>query len=208
MASAMRAVFRRGYATAAESVKAPIQLNSLTGTYATSTYLAALKKSPKDLDTLAKDVEAFDKKIKEDDKIRQFINNPTLSANERATALQGIVPQGSSPILLNLLTVLSENGRLASAPKVFADFNSLIAAYRGELEVVVTSAEPLDSKSLSRVEKALKGTQAAEGKTLRITNRVNPAVIGGLMVDLGDKTIDLSASSKVNRFNAALTQGV
>jgi len=55
------------------SRQAPIQLNSLTGTYATSTYLAALKKSPKDLDALAKDVAAFDKRIKEDEKIRQFI---------------------------------------------------------------------------------------------------------------------------------------
>jgi F-type H+-transporting ATPase subunit O len=45
----------------------------LTGTYATSTYLAALKKSPKDLESLAKDVEAFDKKIKEDSKIAAFI---------------------------------------------------------------------------------------------------------------------------------------
>jgi len=99
--------------------------------------------------------------------------NPTLSSADRVKALSGLVPSSSSPILLNLLTVLSENGRLGSAEKVFADFNSLIAAYRGELEVIVTSAEPLDSKSLSRVEKALKSTQAANGKTLRITNRVS-----------------------------------
>jgi hypothetical protein len=45
----------------------------LTGTYATSTYLAALKKSPKDLESLAKDVETFDKKIKEDEKVASFI---------------------------------------------------------------------------------------------------------------------------------------
>lgn len=105
--------------------------------------------------------------------------NPTLSANERSKALSTILPSSSSPILLNLLNVLSENGRLASAEKVFADFNSLIAAYRGELEVVVTSAEPLDSKALSRIEKALKGTQAAEGKTLRVTNRVSGCLAVG-----------------------------
>lgn len=56
----------------------PIQLNSLTGTYATSTYLAALKKGPKDLETLAKDVEAFDKQIKDDSKIAAFIRASTL----------------------------------------------------------------------------------------------------------------------------------
>ncbi|CAD6568506.1 MAG: ATP synthase F0 subcomplex subunit OSCP atp5 [Tremellales sp. Tagirdzhanova-0007] len=207
MATVMRSVLSRAYATA-PAVKAPIQLNTLTGTYATSTYMAALKKSSKDLEGLARDIEAFDKKIKDDPKIASFIQNPTLSASERDTALRGVIPSGSSPILLNLLSVLSENGRLSSAPKVFQDFHSLMAAYRGELEVVVTSAEPLDSKAMGRLDKALKATQAAEGKTLKIVNRVNPGVLGGLLVDFGDKTVDLSASAKVNRFNAALSQGV
>ncbi|OCF33489.1 ATP synthase F1, delta subunit [Kwoniella heveanensis CBS 569] len=181
MASAMRSMvaLKRGYATAASSVKAPIQLNSLTGTYATSTYLAALKKSPKDLEALAKDIEAFDKKIKDDAKVSAFIQNPTLSASERSSALSSVVPSGSSPILLNLLTVLSENGRLSSAPKVFADFNSLIAAYRGELEVVVTSAEPLDNKALNRLDKALKDTEIAKGKTLKVVNRVSDYASSG-----------------------------
>ncbi|AAW43205.1 hypothetical protein CNBD3070 [Cryptococcus deneoformans B-3501A] len=208
MPAIARQLLARGYATAATAVKAPLQLNSLTGTYATSTYLAALKKSPKELEALAKDVEAFDRKIRDDAKVAAFIQNPTLSASERAAALSSVVPSGASPILSNLLSVLSENGRLSSAPKVFADFHSLMAAYRGELEVVVTSAEPLDSKSLSRLDKALKGTEIAQGKTLKVVNRVNASVLGGLLVDFGDKTIDLSASSKVNRFNAALTQGV
>lgn len=81
-----------------------------------------------------------------------------------------------------------------------------MAAYRGELEVVVTSAEPLDSKSLNRLDKALKGTEIAQGKTLKVVNRVgrcvralagmrvlihsqvNDSVLGGLLVDFGDKT--------------------
>lgn len=50
-----------------------MQLNSLTGTYATSTYLAALKKSSKDLEKLAGDIEAFDKRIKDDAKVSAFI---------------------------------------------------------------------------------------------------------------------------------------
>lgn len=52
-----------------------------------------------------------------------------------------------------------------------------MAAYRGELEVIVTSAEALDSKSMSRLEKALKGAQLAEGKTLKINNRVGIVVL-------------------------------
>jgi F-type H+-transporting ATPase subunit O len=98
--------------------------------------------------------------------------NPTLSSMERDSAISSAVGSSASPILLNLLTVLSENGRLSSAQKVFADFNSLMAAYRGELEVIVTSAEALDSKAMSRLEKALKGSSVAEGKTLKIVNKV------------------------------------
>lgn len=86
---------------------------------------------------------------------------------------------------MNLLSVLSENGRLSSAPRVFTDFNALMAAYRGELEVIVTSAEALDSKSMSRLEKALKGTQLAEGKQLKINNKVGPFVTGFTVQFLG-----------------------
>jgi F-type H+-transporting ATPase subunit O len=67
-----------------------------------------------------------------------------------------------------------------------------MAAYRGELEVLVTSAEPLDSKTMSRLDKALKSTKEAEGKIIRITNRVNPSLIGGLLVDFGDKSSELA----------------
>lgn len=53
--------------------QAPLQLNSLTGTYATSAYLAALKKSSKDLETLAKDIESFSQKLKSDEKLAAVI---------------------------------------------------------------------------------------------------------------------------------------
>ncbi len=48
-----------------------------------------------------------------------------------------------------------------------------MAAYRGELEVEVTSAEALDRTAMQRVDKALKATQMAQGKTLKIVNRVS-----------------------------------
>ena len=100
-------------------------------------------------------------------------DNPTLSASERSKVLKSLVPKSASPMLLNLLEVLSENGRLGSAAKVFADFSTLMSAYRGEVEVTVTSAERLESSAMSRIEKALKGTEAAKGKTLKLTNRVS-----------------------------------
>lgn len=68
------------------TIQAPVQLNSLTGTYATSAYLAALRKGPKELDALAKDVEIFDKKIKEDKKVQALIGGCSGGARVCAAA--------------------------------------------------------------------------------------------------------------------------
>ncbi|TFK78856.1 hypothetical protein K466DRAFT_606606, partial [Polyporus arcularius HHB13444] len=61
----------------------------------------------------------------------------------------------------------------------------------------------------TRLETLLKQSQAAQqAKSLKITNKVNPAVLGGVVVDFGDKTIDLSVASRVNKLNSLLTQSV
>ncbi|KAG9078924.1 ATP synthase F0 subcomplex subunit OSCP atp5, partial [Ceratobasidium sp. 370] len=122
-------------------------------------------------------------------------------------------PKGSkepvSSITRNLFEVLSENGRLGETTGVIESFNELLSKHKGELEVVVTSAAPLERSLLSRLETTLKTSQAAsQAKTVRVTNKVDPSILGGLLVDFGDKTIDLSVSSKVNKMNALLQQSV
>ncbi|KAH8089218.1 OSCP/delta subunit of ATPase [Filobasidium floriforme] len=208
MASLSRSLLARGYATAS-AVKAPVQITSLSGTYATSTYLAAAKKSQKELESVASGLQSIEKKLKDDQKTTEALTNPTLSVSERSKLISSLA-SGSSPIITNLLQVLASNGRLAAFPSVITDFSTLMAAHRGQLVVTVTSAEPLAAggAEMKRLEKALKGSKIAQGKDLKLVNRVNPGILGGLEVDFGEQTIDLSASSKVNKFNAALAQGV
>lgn len=120
--------------------------------------------------------------------------------------IDSLAPSSSaSPILSNLLKVLASNGRLSLFPSIITDFATLMSAHRGELVVTITSAEPLGSGEMKRLEKALKASQAAQGKDLKLVNKVNEGILGGLQVDFGDKTIDLSASSRVTKFGAALT---
>ena len=86
-------------------------------------------------------------------------------------------------------------------------FLELTGAHRGEVKIVITSAKPLDKSFASRLESTLKSSKYAttEGaKTTSFEFKVNPAIQGGLTVDLGDRTIDLSVASRVNKFNALL----
>lgn len=100
---------------------------------------------------------------------------------------------------------MAENGRLYDAEKVIEDFLEIMSAHRGEVNVTITTAQPLERDLLARLESSLKqSTLAGQGKTLIIQNKVNEAVLGGLIVDFGDKTIDLSVASRVNKLNASL----
>jgi len=78
-----------------------------------------------------------------------------------------------SDITKNLFAVLSGNGRLGETQGVIEGFNELVAKYKGELEVVVTSAGPLPKDISSRLETILKQSQTAQqAKSLKITNKV------------------------------------
>lgn len=67
----------------------------------------------------------------------------------------------------------------------------------------------LDSKTLSRLETAVsKSAYVGPGKKLTVTNEVNPDIIGGLVVEIGDQTIDLSVSSRITKMNKLLTDSL
>ncbi|CAD6891977.1 unnamed protein product [Tilletia controversa] len=205
----------RGYATQA-AVKVPIQLQGLPGKYATAAYTAAVRKDPKTLQKVESDVKAIQAALASSDAaaFTAFLNNPTLATKQKTAGIEQLLShKGSSAdeVTKNLFTVLAENGRLSDTPKVLEGFLELMSAHRGEVTVTVTSATPLDKSAHQRLESALKSSAIASrngGKTLNIVTKVNPAIQGGLVVDFGDSTVDLSVSSRVNKLNALLQEGV
>ncbi|POW20599.1 hypothetical protein PSHT_03377, partial [Puccinia striiformis] len=196
----------RGYATAA-SKQPPIQLQGLSGKYASALYSAAIKKDEKTLSTVEKDLSSIQRVLssKDGSTIKQFLHNPTLQASDRKKGLSDMMNKLGQPTELtkNFFDVLGENGRLYETEKVIDDFLNLMSAHRGEMTITITSAQPLESSLQSRLETSLKKSTAAEAKTVRIKNVVKPTILGGLIVDFGDKTIDLSVLSRVNKMNAS-----
>ncbi|KAF8973008.1 OSCP/delta subunit of ATPase [Flammula alnicola] len=210
-------------ASAARSVSATPGLgrraaSAIATKYSKAVYGAALSKSPQTLTKVHAELSNFSNVIKKDPEVSTFVNNPTLSLAERSKGLEGIFTklEGAgakkelySDVTKNLLKVLSENGRLGETEGVIEGFNELVAQNKGELTVTVTSAAPLAKDILTRLETTLKQSQTAQAaKSLKVTNKVNANILGGLIVDFGDKTIDLSVQSRVTKLNNALTQSV
>lgn len=160
------------------SIQPPIALHGLSGKYASATYTAALRKGPKVLTQVESELNDIQANIKSKPDIASFLTNPTLSAADRAQGIKTVLSAASfkapvSEITKNLLEVLADNGRLAETSKVIEGFNQLTSAYRGEVEVTVTSAQPLEKTLLGRLEASLKSSSVAGAdKKLKITNKV------------------------------------
>ncbi|KAI0085137.1 OSCP, subunit 5 of the stator stalk of mitochondrial F1F0 ATP synthase [Irpex rosettiformis] len=186
--------------------------------YSNAVFSAALKKSAADLDKVQSELNAISTTIKNTPQLDSFVSNPTLSLSDRVIGLQALFKQAEtvtpkkaplSDITKNLFSVLSENGRLTEAEGVIEGFNELVAVHKGELTVTITSAAPLPKDAQTRLEGTLKQSQAAQAaKTVKVVNKVNPSILGGLIVDFGEKSIDLSVASRVGKLNSLLQQSV
>lgn len=103
------------------------------------------------------------------------------------------------------LGTLAENGRLGEVSKINAKYAELMRASRGEVLSVVTSADALTKAQLKSLEASFKKTFLKADETLIMDTRVNPSILGGLQVQIGDEFMDLSLSSKVNRMHKMLS---
>merc|ERR1712168_1382652 len=107
---------------------------------------------------------------------------------KEAAVVQILEKQKVSPITLNLFTLLAENGRFSKMNGVIAAFGKIMSAHRGEVVCTVTTAKPLDAKNLKELEATLKGF-FKQGEAVQLTTKVDPTIIGGMIVDIGDKYI-------------------
>ncbi|BGP56226.1 hypothetical protein JCM8202_005771 [Rhodotorula sphaerocarpa] len=204
----------RTYATQAKaSASPPIQIQGLAGKYAGALYTAAVNANA--LQQVEADLKGVKSTVGSDAKIHDFLSNPILSSTDRASGLDALlsasVQKGGKPsdLTRNLFSVLAENGRLYETDKVVDGFLEIMQAHRGEVKVTITTAQPLEKDLQKRLEDALKQSQVAQsGKTLVFENKVNEGQLGGLVIDVGDKTIDLSVASRVSRLNQQLEEGI
>ncbi|KAH8178166.1 ATP synthase delta (OSCP) subunit domain-containing protein [Sarocladium implicatum] len=208
-ALAFQAMPARTYAAAAEA-QPPVAVFGIDGTYASALYTAAVKSSS--LDPTARALASLGALVEKDPKLATILSAPTLSAEDKSAIVAELAKQsgaGKDATIKNFLDTLAENNRLSILGGVCQKFGEIMSAARGEVEMTVTSAQPLDNKTLNRLEAAVtKSSYVGQGKKLKVTNDVNPDIVGGLVVEVGDRTIDLSVSSRIAKMNKLLNDSL
>nr|AAC64903.1 oligomycin sensitivity conferring protein [Kluyveromyces lactis] len=202
-------VFVRSMAASAKAgVKPPVQLFGLDGTYATALFTAASKTTS--VEAAASSLNALKETVVKDTKLTSILENPALSAEDRNIVVDTLSKKiNLDQSVQNLLKVLAENNRLSLLEHVTSQFSKLTDAYHGLVQATVTTAQPLDSKLFKRVEKALAASSlVGKGKSLKLENVVKPEIQGGLIVEVSDRTVDLSIASRINKLNQVLREAI
>nr|CAG4643524.1 EOG090X0EB8 [Ilyocryptus agilis] len=208
-ASTKLAIFVRNFSSSSSSlqlVKPPIQVFGLEGRYASALYSAASKN--KSLEKVEKELNDFQATMTKDKRLAQFIANPTLKRGLKKEALASVAKKvNMSDLSGNLLQLLAENGRLPKLENIINHYKNMMAAYRGEVICEVTSAKALDAATLKEVETALSGF-LQKGQILKMSAKVDPSIVGGLVVVIGDRYVDMSLATKIDRYTSLLKQTV
>lgn len=173
---------------------------SLQGRYASALYDLASEQAS--VTAVESDLEKLDQAILGSADLAALIRNPQIAREAAARAIDGVADVlGLSPLTRNFLGVLAANRRLGKLPQVVSAFHTIAAAARGEASAEVTSAHPLSASQIAQLAEKLK---ARQGMDVKITAKVDPELLGGLVVRIGSTQIDSSIRTRLNTLANAM----
>lgn len=172
----------------------------LAGRYATA--LFELADEAKSLDAVAGDLERLGAMIEGSDDLKRLIRSPVLTRDEQGRAIAAVMERAEIGALVHrFVGVVAGNRRLFALPAMIASYMGLLAARRGERTAEVASAAKLTDAQMSALQAALK---RAVGSEVAVSARVDPKLIGGLVVRIGSRMIDSSLATKLQMLRLAM----
>ena len=175
----------------------------MAGRYASALFELALEE--KAVDAVRADLDKFDSMVANSAELERLVRSPVFSADDKLKALAAILDKaGIKGLAANFLRVLTTNRRLFAARDVIRGFRALVAKHRGEITAQVTVAEKLSDKNLEALKDALKSKTA--GKNIDLDVKIDPSIIGGLIVKVGSQMIDSSLRTKLNAIKHAMKE--
>ena len=173
-------------------------MEELAQVYSRSLLAAAQERGTEELvgDQLRQFVEALDAGAE----LRTFFFSPYFSVDELKDGLQRVVTD-ADPTLLNFLTLLIENRRMPAVARIQERYRVLLDRHLGLLPVEVTSATPLDDRVTGRVAEQI---GASTGKRVTLTTKVQPGILGGIVLRVGNSILDASIKGRLDALRRAV----
>jgi len=174
----------------------------MAGRYATA--LFGLAREKKQLDEVDADLNSFQTLLEASDDLKRLVNSPVFSAGEQTKAIMAVIEKAKfNTITKNLFQVVARNRRLSSLSKIIKDYKALLADHRGEVTAQATSAAPLSDEQQKSLQATLK---EIAGQDIELITKVDPSILGGLIVKIGSRQIDDSLRTKLNNIKTRMKE--
>ena len=175
----------------------------MTGRYASA--LFALAQEQGAADKVAVDLERFGTMISLNSEMQRFVKSPVFSAEEQGKALNALLPKaGITGIAANFIKLVASKRRLFAIDAMIADFKKLHDSAKGVTRAQVTVAELLSDAALAKLRAEL--SSITGGKSVEIIVKIDPSIIGGLIVQLGSRMVDGSLKTKLNAIRTRMKE--
>ena len=175
----------------------------MAGRYGHALFELAL--DSKAVDAVKADLDRFDAMIAGSPDLNRLVRSPVFDADSQLRALAAILDKaGIKGLAANFLRVITTNRRLFAVRDMIRAYRALVARHKGEVTAQVTVAEPLSDQHLDALKDALKSVTG--GKDIDFDVKIEPAIIGGLIVKVGSRMVDSSLRTKLNAIKIAMKE--
>ena len=162
---------------------------------------ALFKASASDLSAAALWLDEL-KEIAGNPQLLQFASSPQATDAQVFDVISGVAPAAMPAMAQNFLKTVIENGRLSVLPEIAAQFRALKNAQGGSLDAVIFSAFEIDSAALAELAISL---EKRFNRKLNVSVELQPDLIGGIRVVVGDEVLDSSVKARLEQMKVALT---
>lgn len=174
--------------------------DSVSNSYAVS--LLSLAESRSEHESLQEEVEGILELLRGDDEFKTFILVPSIDAREKTGVLDRVLKGKISDTLLDFLDLVIVKNRQDRLEAILEEFLRLLDEKLGRVHAEVTSAVALGEEA----EKSLSTTLGEKlGKSVLLHSRVDPDILGGLVIRFGDLVIDGSVRTQLKKISSRLT---
>lgn len=177
-------------------------MSGVAGRYATALFELASEANA--IDAVATDLDSFKAMLAESEDLRRLIGSPAFSVEEQSGAIEAVLAKaGIAGIAGNFIKLVASKRRLFALPGMIQGYKDLVAQAKGIVSAQVTVAEAPSAKRVEEIRAAL---ASVAGKEVDVAIKIDPALIGGLIVKMGSRMVDASLKTKLNSIRLAMKE--
>ena len=177
-------------------------LSGVAARYASA--LFELAEEANSVDAVAGDLDRFDRMVQGSEDLQRLIRNPVFTAEEQAGAVGAILDKaGIRGLAGNFIRLVADKRRLFALPDMIRAYRELVADSKGIVRAQVVLAEQPSDKVMNDIKAALRDVAKAD---IALDVKIDPSLIGGLIVKMGSRMVDASVRTKLNSIRLAMKE--